>query len=195
MEGSLGTLVEIALGLGLAAATGFRAFLPLLAAAIAARAHWIPLNEQFLWLAATPVLVTLLTASLLEACAYFIPGVDHLLDLLAGPAAVVAGVVVSASAMAHVPASIMWPVAIIAGGGIAGLTKGSAALARAKIVMATGGLGNPLLSAVETLGATAIAMLAIAAPLLCLVLVFALSVWAIRKAGRLAFRWREYHKN
>jgi hypothetical protein len=190
MDSSLGTLVEIALGVGLAAATGLRAFLPLLVAAVAARAGLLPLSHGFQWLEATPALITLGTATLIEALAYLIPGVDHLLDLLAGPAAVAAGIVVSASVMTDVPSSVMWPVAIIAGGGIAGLTKGSAALVRAKTGIVTAGLGNPVVSTAETIGATTISILAIAAPILCLFVVIALLFWAMRKAGRSVFKRR-----
>jgi hypothetical protein len=182
-----GMLLSIALGIGLAAATGFRVFLPLLIAALAARSGMLPLSDGFAWLASTPALVTLGSAALLETLAYYIPGVDHVLDLLASPVTVAAGVVASASVMADVPPGVMWPVAIIAGGGIAGLTKGSAALVRAKTGMATGGLGNPVVSTVETIGATALAILAIALPLACLAAVIALCVWGVRKAGRLVF--------
>ena len=190
MDTPLGTLVEIALGIGLAAATGLRAFLPLLVAAIAARTGFIHLGQGFQWLEATPALITLGTATLIEGVAYLIPGVDHLLDLLAGPAAVAAGIVVSASVMTNVPPSIMWPVAIIAGGGVAGLTKGGAALVRAKTGIATAGLGNPVVSTAETVGATTISILAIAAPILCVILVLALLLWAMRKAGRTVSKWR-----
>jgi hypothetical protein len=130
------------------------------------------------------------TATLIEGVAYLIPGVDHLLDLLAGPAAVAAGIVVSASVMTNVPPSIMWPVAIIAGGGVAGLTKGGAALVRAKTGLATAGLGNPVVSTAETVGATTVSILAIAAPILCVILVLALLLWATRKAGRTVLKWR-----
>ena len=190
MDSPLGILVEIALGVGLAAATGLRAFLPLLVAAVAARAGFIHLGQGFQWLQATPALITLGTATLIEGVAYFIPGVDHLLDLLSGPAAVAAGIVVSASVMTNVPPSIMWPVAIIAGGGVAGLTKGGAALVRAKTGIATAGLGNPVVSTAETVGATTISILAIAAPILCVILVLALLFWAMRKAGRTVSKWR-----
>ena len=190
MDSPLGILVEIALGVGLAAATGLRAFLPLLVAAVAARAGFIHLSHGFQWLEAAPALITLGTATLIEGVAYLIPGVDHLLDLLAGPAAVAAGIVVSASVMTNVPPSIMWPVAIIAGGGVAGLTKGGAALVRAKTGIATAGLGNPVVSTAETVGATTISILAIAAPIICVILVLALIFWAMRKAGRSVLKWR-----
>jgi hypothetical protein len=186
MSGDLpGMLLGIALGVGLAAATGFRVFLPLLIAALAARAGLVPLSDGFAWLASTPALVTLGTAAVLETLAYYVPGVDHVLDLLASPVTIVAGMVASASVMADVPPGVMWPLAIIAGGGIAGLTKGSAALVRAKTGVATGGMSNPVVSTAETIGATGLAILAIALPFVCLAVVIALCVWAVRRVGRL----------
>ncbi len=187
MDLGLGTLASIALGIGLAAATGFRVFVPLLVAAIAARAGVLPLSDGFAWLASTPALLTLGTAAVFETLAYYIPGVDHVLDVLASPAAVAAGVIASASVMADVPPAVMWPIAIIAGGGIAGLTKGTTALVRAKTGLATGGLGNPVVSTVETVGATGLSIFAIVLPIVCLIAVVAFLIWAARKAGRLVF--------
>lgn len=187
MDFSIGSLVGIALGIGLAAATGFRIFIPLLIAGLAARFDVLPLGESFQWLASTPALLTLGTAAVLETLAYYIPGVDHALDVLAGPATLAAGVVASAAVMTEVPPAVMWPLAVIAGGGAAGLTKGSTALLRAKSGMATGGLANPVVSTVETVGATGIAILAIAVPVLCFIAVVALLWWVARKAGRLLF--------
>jgi hypothetical protein len=187
MDGSLAMAISVALGIGLAAATGFRVFLPLLVAAIAARYGQLPLNDSFAWLASTPALFTLASAAVLETLAYYIPGVDHALDLVAGPATVVAGVVASASVMTNVPPAIMWPVAIIAGGGIAGLMKGSTTVVRAKSAALTGGLANPVVSTVETVGATGIAVLAIVVPLICIALIAMLLYWSGKKAGRLLF--------
>lgn len=187
MDFSLTSLLGIALGIGLAAAAGFRIFVPLLVAGLAARAGYVPLADGFQWLASTPALLMLGTAAVVEALAYFVPGVDHALDVIASPAAVAAGVVASAAVMADLPPAVLWPVAIIAGGGIAGLTKGSTAVLRAKSGMMTGGLANPLVSAVETVGATGIAIFAVLVPLLCLAAVIALLTWTARKAGRLLF--------
>jgi hypothetical protein len=92
--------------------------------------------------------------------------------------------------MADVPPAVMWPVAIIAGGGVAGLTKGGAALVRAKAGVATAGLANPVVSTGETIGASVLAVLAIALPLLGLVLGLLLLAWLARKAGKLLFSRR-----
>jgi hypothetical protein len=187
MDLSLASFVGVALGIGLAAATGFRVFVPLLAAGIAAHFGHLPLSDGFQWLASTPALVALGTAAVVEVLAYYIPGVDHALDLIAGPATVVAGIVASAAVMTDVPPGILWPVAIIGGGGVAGLTKGSTALLRAKTGLMTGGLANPAVSTAETIGATGLSLFAIALPVLCLLLVVALLAWVTRKAGRILF--------
>ena len=187
MDGTVAAFISVALGIGLAAATGFRVFLPLLIAGIAAHTGHLPLNDSFAWLASTPALITLGTAAVCETLAYYVPGVDHVLDVVASPAAVAAGAVASAAVMTNVPPAIMWPVAIIAGGGIAGLTKGSTALLRAKSGLMTGGLANPVVSTVETVGATGLSIFAIVVPLLCLVAVIVLLAWAIRRAGQVFF--------
>jgi len=56
-------LTAVAIGIGLAAATGFRVFLPLLIAGAAA--HWgvLPLADGFQWLSTTGALIALATAS------------------------------------------------------------------------------------------------------------------------------------
>jgi hypothetical protein len=89
--------------------------------------------------------------------------------------------------MTDLPPSILWPVAIIGGSGIAGLTKGGSALIRAKTGLTTGGLGNPLVSTAETIGATGLSIFAIALPVIALLLIVALLFWVVRKTGRLLF--------
>ena len=183
---SFDLLLSVTLGIGLAAATGFRVFIPLLVAGLAARAGWVPLTESFAWLQSTPSLNhTFGTAAGLETLAFYIPGLDHLLDVLAGPLAVVAGILASVSVMVDVPPEIRWPIAVIAGGGIAALTKGTSAVIRAKTAAMTGGLGNPVVSTVETAGAATVSILAIVAPLLCLLGAIVIVVLAIRRLRRL----------
>ena len=190
MELSAESLIAIAIGIGLAAASGLRAFLPLLVASGAARLGVLPLSDGFQWLASTEALVALSTASLLEVAAYAIPGLDHLLDLIAAPAAFAAGVIASAAVMIDLPPSILWPVAVIAGGGAATLTKASSAVVRAKSGLFTGGLANPVVSTAETAGAGAIAILAIVIPLFCFALLVIAVVALARRLRRLGGRTR-----
>ncbi|MBA4038316.1 MAG: DUF4126 domain-containing protein, partial [Bradyrhizobium sp.] len=48
---NLDLAMSVALGIGLAAATGFRLFLPLLVLSVAAYTGHVNLNESFAWLA------------------------------------------------------------------------------------------------------------------------------------------------
>lgn len=184
MSFSVEWVIAIAIGVGLAAATGFRVFLPLLVAGVAA--HWgaLPLADGFRWLATPEALIALATASVVETIAYYIPGVDHLLDVLASPAAFAAGVMVSASVMVDMPPGLVWPVAIIGGGGMAAVTKVTSAVLRAKSGIVTLGVANPIVSTGETAGAILIALAAIVVPVMCLVVLLVMVVWLRRRRRR-----------
>jgi hypothetical protein len=185
-EGALlAGLVAVPLGIGIAAATGFRVFLPLLALGLAGRFEVVPLADSFQWLADTGTLLALGVAALAEIAAYYLPGVDHLLDALAGPAALVAGAVSVAAVMTDVPPALKWTVAIIAGSGSAGLVQGATTLLRAKSGLTTGGLANPAVATGELGGAIGLSALAIFVPILALVAVVALVYVAFRLARKL----------
>ena len=172
--------LSIVLGVGLAAATGFRVFLPMLIASGAAYSGHLPLDESFAWLGTPAALTMLSAAALIEIVAYYIPGVDNLLDTVATPGAFVAGTILSAAVMTDLPPMLKWTAAIVAGGGIAGLTQGVTAMLRAKSTVFTGGLGNLVISTVELGGAALVTFLALAAPLVALVAVIFFLWFAIR---------------
>src|SRR6188474_3548707 len=113
---------SLVLGIALAAATGFRVFLPMLIASGAAYTGNLPLGDSFAWLATPAALIMFSVAAVVEIIAYYIPGIDNLLDTLAAPAALVAGTILSAAVMTDLPPILKWTAAIIAGGGAAGLT-------------------------------------------------------------------------
>ena len=163
--------LSVALGVGLAAATGFRVFLPLLIVSGAAYTGHLSLGDSFAWLATPAALTMLSAAAVVEILAYCIPGVDNLLDALATPAALVAGTVVSAAVMTDLPPLVKWTAAVIAGGGAAGLTQAVTAILRAKSTAVTGGLGNPVIATAELAGALLVPLLALAAPLAALLAV------------------------
>jgi hypothetical protein len=180
--------LAIALGIGLAAATGFRIFLPMLVMSAAANGGYLPLSDGFAWLATPVALVMLAVAAIAEILAYYIPGVDNLLDALATPAALIAGTVVAAAVMTDLPPIVKWTAAVIAGGGAAGLTQSFTAMVRANSTILTGGLGNPVIATAELGGALLLSLLALAAPLAAL-LVVALFAWlALRLIRRLRQR-------
>jgi len=173
--------VSIALGIGLAAATGLRLFLPMLVVSTAAYTGHLPLSDNFAWLATLPALILLSVAALVEILAYYIPGLDNLLDTLATPAAFIAGTIISAAVITDLPPMVKWAAAIIAGGGIAGLTQATTAVLRAKSTVLTATLGNPVIATAEFGGSLLVSLMALVAPLFTL-LIIALLLW-------LAIRW------
>ena len=180
--------LSIALGIGLAAATGFRVFLPMLVMSAAAYTGHLQLADSFVWLGTPSALTLLGVAALAEILAYYIPGVDNLLDALATPAAFVAGTVVAAAVVTDLPPLVKWSTAIIAGGGVAGLTQSTTALLRAKSTIFTGGLGNPVVATGELGGALILSLLALAAPFAALALVIVLLWLAFRMLRQIARR-------
>jgi hypothetical protein len=143
------SLLGIGVGLALAAAAGFRVFVPLVVLSLAAKAGWIELSPSFAWLSTTSASVALVTAMLLEIAAYYVPFFDNMLDTLAAPVAVLAGIVASASVLTDLPPWLQYSVAIIGAGGTAGVVHASTSLLRLKSSAATAGLGNPILATLE----------------------------------------------
>jgi hypothetical protein len=176
--------LSVVLGIGLAAATGFRVFLPMLIVSGAAYTGYLQLGDNFAWLGTAPSLVMLTVAAIVEILAYYIPGLDNLLDALATPAAFVAGTVLSAAVMTDIPPMVKWTAAVIAGGGIAGVTQGVTATLRANSTVWTGGLGNFIMSTAELGGALLVAFLALAAPVAAIALVVLFLWLAIRLLRR-----------
>jgi hypothetical protein len=174
-------LLGFLLGLGLAAAAGLRVFVPLLIAGLAARVGRIDLVAGFDWLSATPVLIGLAAATLIEVLAYLIPWLDHLLDAVATPLAVVAGTLLMAALLLDLPPVWRWALALIAGGGVAGLVQAATVGLRLTSTAATGGAGNPVLAAGESGGAALLGLLAVLLPLLAGLLVLFLLGLGLRR--------------
>ncbi|HPF71656.1 MAG TPA: DUF4126 domain-containing protein [Candidatus Krumholzibacteria bacterium] len=179
-------LTAVALGLGLAAAVGFRVFVPALLAGLAARLGHVHLAAGFDWLSSDPALVGLGVAALLEIGSYLVPWLDHALDAAAAPLAVAAGTVLMASTLVEMEPWLRWGLALVAGGGTAGLIHGATAGLRLGSTATTGGLANPVLATVETGAATGLALLAIALPLVTLALI----AFLVSRAVRLVLRRR-----
>ena len=177
--------LSILVGLGLSAACGFRIFIPPLILCLATRAGHLTLGPHFGWMASDAALIAFSAATLLEIAGYYIPWVDNLLDAVATPTAIVAGVLVSASAFTDVSPFLKWTLAILAGGGTAGLFQGITATARQISSLSTGGLGNPLLATLEAAGSALLSALSVTLPLLAMLLIVCL-LWFGMK--RLLFR-------
>jgi hypothetical protein len=181
-------LVGVGTGLALAAAAGFRVFVPLFVVSLAARTGWLPLSAGFEWMGSTPALVVFATATLLEIVAYYLPFFDNLLDAVATPAAVVAGIIVSASVLTDLPPWFRYSVAIVGAGGTAGIIQGSTALLRLKSSAVTGGAGNMFLASLELLGSLTMAAISLLLPLLALVFVTGFLIFVMWRLSRIRRR-------
>jgi uncharacterized protein DUF4126 len=183
----LEAVLSVAVGLGLAAAAGLRVFVPLLVLGGAARLGWLPLASGFEWLASGSGLTTLGVATILEVAAYYIPWVDNLLDLVAGPLAVMAGILATAAVTTELPPALRWSAAIIAGGGTAAAVQGVTSITRLKSTAVTAGAANPLLATLELVGSLTTSIVAVVLPALAIFLVVGLLLLA-RRASRRLFR-------
>jgi uncharacterized protein DUF4126 len=179
--------VSVAVGIGLAAACGFRVFVPLLAVSAAAWSGYLVLHHGFEWMGSGAALLAFAVATALEVAAYKVPWLDNALDSLATPAALVAGMVAAASVVTDLPPLVRWTVVLIGGGGAAGVVQGATVLARLKSSAITGGLGNPILSLVELGMAVFTSALALLVPILALLFVVALCTAIFFQAGRFLF--------
>ena len=153
-----------------------------------AYAGHLQLSEHFTWLGSLPALTMLAVAALMEVLAYYVPAVDHLLDAITTPAALIAGTLVAAATMTNLPPLVKWATAVIAGGGATGITQTVTALLRAKSTVFTAGLGNPVLATLELVGALLLSALALIAPFVAITLVAAFCWIAVRLARRAVTR-------
>jgi hypothetical protein len=171
-------------GIGLSATCGFRIFVPLLGMSIAHHAGYITLSHGFEWIGSWPATIAFAVAMILEVVAYYIPWVDNLLDAIATPAAVVAGTIITASMVVDVAPLLRWPLAVIAGGGVAGLIQGSSVLVRGTSSTTTAGTGNPVVSTGELLASIVGTFVSIILPILAIVLVAVIVFFVLRRILR-----------
>lgn len=163
-EMTFDVILGICLGVGLAASTGFRVFVPLFAMSLAAYFGVLPLGEDWQWLGSMTALVILGVASVVESVSYLVPVVDNLLDTIAVPLAGVAGTIVMASSLTDLSPAITWALAIVAGGGAATAVKTTSAATRAVSTATTAGTANPVIGLAETGTAIGLSALSIFAP-------------------------------
>lgn len=157
--------ISVAVGIGLAAASGFRVFLPLFIVSLASYFNFIPISDTF----GLPSPITLGIATVVEIFAYYIPIIDNFLDTLSIPMASLAGTLLFASQFIEVNSFLMWALALIAGGGIAATISSVFSGARAMSTTTTGGIGNFVVATTENAGA---GLMSILFPILAIIIVF-----------------------
>lgn len=188
-------IISAFIGIGLAAATGFRVFMPMFAVSLASYLGWIPMNESFEWLAGLPTLITTGIAMIAEILAYYIPFIDHLLDTISVPLATIAGSVMFASQFADIGTFPQWALALIAGGGTAAAISSGFAGTRAASTATTGGLGNSVVATTETAGAGIMSFLALAAPVVAFIAAVALIITVLVLGKKLWEKFRNFNSD
>ncbi len=172
-------VLALSLGLGLAAASGFRVFLPPFLYGLAIRFEFTPIDISVQgaseWMSSDLGLVLLGSAMALEILAYYVPWLDNLMDTIASPAAMLAGFSMVYTTLGDTSPIIQWALSIIIGGGVSGTIQVGTVSIRALSTMTTGGVANPLVSTAEAGACIFCTILAIVLPFLALIFtIFAL---------------------
>jgi len=182
----LSVLFSVAAGLALAAAAGFRAFVPLFVAGLAIHFGSVEPAPGFHWLGEPLALIALAVATAIEIAAYYVPGVDHFLDAIGAPVAIAAGIVVAAGVMVGLPDWLRWAAAVGAGGTVTAAGYALNAIGRAKTAALTAGTGNPVYATGELAGSVTIAAMAVLLPVLALAVAVVAIVLLLRRRRRRA---------
>ena len=179
-------IIALSMGLGLAAASGFRVFLPPFLLSIAVRADAVDVNlmdTPFEYFDSNVAVILLGVATVAEFAAYYVPWVDNLLDSIASTAAVVAGSGMTAIVLDGNPDPVIqWSLAIIAGGGVTAIVQGATVVTRGISTSLTAGFANPIVSTGENLASVILALIAVVLPILAAVLVAVLIGLIVLKA-------------
>ena len=182
-------LLGTASAFGLAAATGLNASLPLLLVGLAARFGLVTLIAPYDAVASTAALIGLGLLAIVEIGADKIPGVDSVLHIVQGPITLAAGAIIFASQQSMIE-DVSPGLAIVLGVLSAGGVHTLRALARPVINLATVGFGGPVASVGEDAGAVVLTVLALAAPILALVVLAIILVLIGRLVARRLGTWR-----
>jgi hypothetical protein len=176
----------VALGIALSACCGFRIFVPMLVAAVAAYNHWFIVSPDMQWLASLPAIICFATAAVAEVSAYYFPFLDNILDAVAAPLAIAAGTVLAFAILptAQSEPMLRWVVALIGGGAMAGTIHVGTGLLRLFTTKATLGVGNPFVATGENAIAVSASILSFVIPLIIAAILLLLVLWIGYKGFR-----------
>ena len=189
---SFDTLLSLGVGLSLATACGFRVFIPMLVMSIAALSGHITLSSNFEWIASYPALLAFGVATIVEIAGNAIPAVGTSLKLLETPVSLIAGTLVTAASVTTFPPYLQWTLAIIVGGGSAGVVHGATTMLRAPAHAAAPGVADTGVSAAEAGGSFLLSILAVLLPIIALILAIAGLLLVFYFAKALMTRWRNW---
>lgn len=163
---------SLALGIGLAACAGLRAWLPLLLLGGLARWGLVDLSPSFEFVSSTRALVLFGVATVVEIAGDKIPAVDHTLDALSTVLRPAAGSLLAASVLWQVSDPLTAMALGIAVGAPSALVPHAAkSTLRVVSTSLTAGLANPVLSLLEDALAVVLFVLTVVLPVMAAALV------------------------
>ncbi len=171
-------LIQIAIGIGLAAACGCRLFVTLLVLAASTIMGRIALEGS--WLTHPQTIVILILGTVVEVMAFYRPRLDNLMDAIALPSAVIGGVMIMVSVAYSLPLPWRWLVAVFFGGGIALIVQATSTLIRADLTTDSGGVNNGLFATIELTAALGITLMVLLEPRITAIGVLVLVGFALR---------------
>ncbi|NLJ43709.1 MAG: DUF4126 domain-containing protein [Bacteroidales bacterium] len=186
-------ITAVAIGLGLAASCGFRVFVPMLVASIAAKLGLFPAAEGFQWLASWTAIICFGTATVAEILAYYIPFVDNLLDTITTPLAIGGGTLMLTSVLPINNDFLKWAAGFIFGGGAAATVQGGTVLTRLASTKLTAGVGNAVVATGEHAASFSTSVLSLVIPLIIAALLIVLITYFILKFGGKIFKRKNYN--
>jgi Domain of unknown function (DUF4126) len=181
-------ITAVAIGIGLSASCGFRVFVPMLVASIAARMNLFPVNEGFQWLASWPAIISFATATVAEIVAYYVPFIDNFLDTMTTPMAVGGGTLLLTSVLPIDNDFLKWSAGFLFGGGAAATIQGGTVLTRLASTKLTAGAGNAVVATGEHAAAFGTSVLAVLIPLIFASLMILLIFYLMTKFGGKVFK-------
>jgi hypothetical protein len=187
MDGPIwtGIVPSLAMGIGLAACAGLRAWLPLFLAGLLARGGILELGPSFRFIASNQALILFGVATVVEMLGDKIPAVDHTLDALSTVLRPAAGSLLAASVMWRVPDPLTALALGVAVGAPSALVPHAAkSTLRAASTAFTGGLANPVLSLLEDLVALVMFVFTVLLPVAMALLILVVAVLVVRRLSR-----------
>jgi hypothetical protein len=175
----------LALAVALAACAGLRAWLPLLAAGLFARADWLELGPAFEFLTSGRALALFGVATAVEIAGDKIPALDHALDSAGTVLRPAAGALLAAAVLGQITdpltslalgAAVGVPSALVPHAAKSALRLASTAL--------TAGLANPVVSLIEDAITLVLLLAAVLLPLLVVALLALLGLLLLRRGRR-----------
>ncbi len=180
-------ITAVAIGIGLSASCGFRVFVPMFVASLAAKTGLFPVHEAFQWLASWPAVICFGTATIAEIIAYYVPFIDNLLDTVTTPLAIGAGTLLMTSVLPIDDGMLKWITGFIVGGGAAATIQGGSVLARLASSKLTAGTGNVVVATGEHAAAFGTSALSLFLPLIIAALIILLVVYILLRFGKKLF--------